>query len=101
MKYFDIFTSIEDVHQEWNGSHNVKDEEVLFAVYTYEEYSGSAFLIYERDGVLYEVHDAHCSCNGLENWNPEKTSWAALKMRDFKGYGREADAYLDSLVKAK
>ena len=97
--YFDIFKNIEDVHEQWIGSQDVKDEEVLFAVYSYEDYSGSAFLIYKRDNVLFEVHDAHCSCFGLENWVPEETSWAALAMRSYEEYGKEANDYFQALVK--
>lgn len=62
----------------------VKDEEILYAAYTYESYSGSALVLYERDGRPYEVHGGHCSCYGLEGqWEPEETSWEALRMREF------------------
>lgn len=55
---------------------------ILYAEYTYECYDGSAFVLYEQDGKLFEVHGGHCSCYGLEGqWAPEETSWAALAMR--------------------
>jgi len=60
------------------------DGDILFAYYMYEEYSGRAFVLYQQVRVLYEVHGSHCSCNGLEDsWRPERTTWAALQMRDF------------------
>jgi hypothetical protein len=57
---------------------------ILIAVYTYESYSGKAFVLYEHDGKLFEVNGSHCSCYGLEGqFNPEETTWPALLMRDF------------------
>lgn len=99
MKYFDLFQNYEDMKQ-WFGSELVPtDRQVLFAVYSYEDYSGEAFCIFKIGRKLYEAHDAHCSCNGLENWNPEETSWEALAMRPNTGWGQEADKYLQELVK--
>ncbi len=58
---------------------------ILLASYTYEDYSGDAFVLCKKDGVLYEVNGSHCSCYGLEGqWAPEATTKAALvaRMRD-------------------
>ena len=73
---------------------------VLVAYYSYEDYSGSAYVLYEQGGKLYEVWGGHCSCNGLEGqWKPSETSWVALKHGVEKGerfpvggyiYGQEA-----------
>jgi hypothetical protein len=61
--------------------------EVLIASYTYENYSGDAFVLYRKNGNLYEVNGGHCSCFGLEDqWEPEETSVAALRAR-FTRYG--------------
>lgn len=61
------------------------NEDILLASYDNEDYSGSAFVLFLRDGKLFEVNGSHCSCNGLEEcWHPEETSWEALKMRDFE-----------------
>lgn len=50
------------------------DVNILFAVYTYECYEGFAFVLFEKDGILYEVNASHCSCYGLEGqWEPEET----------------------------
>ena len=77
--------------------------EVLFACYTYENYEGSALVIFRQGGKLYEVNGGHCSCNGLEGqWAPEETTVAALKSRDLSYYfnesaTRDLRAFLDSL----
>ena len=71
--------------------------EVLFAAYTYESYSGEAFVLFVRDGKLFEVNGSHCSCYGLgdqdygsgvdrSQWEPEETNAEAIKRR-FGGYG--------------
>lgn len=65
---------------------------VLFAAYNYEDYSGSAIVVYMQNGKLYEVVGSHCSCNGLEySWEPQETSLKALQMRDYstEKYGGE------------
>lgn len=62
-----------------------EDMNLLIAVYTYESYSGKAFVLYEQDGKLFEVNGSHCSCYGLSEvgWDPEETTWPALLIRDF------------------
>jgi hypothetical protein len=65
--------------------------EILVASYTYEDYSGAAFVLFRRDGKLYEVNGSHCSCYGLsENsysgstatqWQPEETTAKSLAHR--------------------
>lgn len=56
--------------------------EILLADYTYEDNSGDAFVLFRRDGKLYEVHGAHCSCFGLEGqWEPEETTVEALRLQ--------------------
>lgn len=61
-------------------------EHVLFASYTYENYSGNAFVLLEKDGDLYEVNGSHCSCYGLEDqWEPQITSMVELEYRLTKG----------------
>lgn len=55
---------------------------ILFASYGYANYSGDAFLIFTKDGKLFEVNGSHCSCNGLEHdWEPEETSINAIVIR--------------------
>lgn len=57
---------------------------ILFASYTSGNYAGSAFVLFEKGGKLYEVNGVHYSCSGLEGkWEPEETSWEAIKLREF------------------
>lgn len=61
---------------------------VLVASYTYEDYNGDAYVLFERDGKLWEVHGSHCSCYGLSErdycgdartqWEPEETTVEAV-----------------------
>lgn len=58
------------------------DEQILLGARGWGSYCGDAFVLFERDGKLYEVNGGHCSCYGLEGqWTPEETTWAALAMR--------------------
>jgi hypothetical protein len=68
---------------------------ILLASYTYEDYSGYAFVLFEKNGKLYEVNGSHCSCYGLETedishgetqWQPEETTKEALIHRLTEGY---------------
>jgi len=60
--------------------------EILLAYYDYEDYSGSAFVLFRKDGKLFEVNGGHCSCYGLEGqWTPEETTAEALVFRMDKG----------------
>lgn len=59
---------------------------VLLASYGTPSYEGYAFVLFERDGKLYEVNGSHCSCYGLEGqWEPEETTIEALRHRMDKG----------------
>ena len=56
---------------------------IFMGEYTYESYEGSAMVVFEKDGVLYETNGGHCSCRGLEGqWSPEVTTIEALEMRN-------------------
>jgi hypothetical protein len=107
-QYFGEFNSREDVAREFEQCANKwgpgpiqivegfpTDAEILFAEYEISGYEGGAFVLFERDGKLYEVHGSHCSCHGLEGqWTPDDTTWAALAMRPQKEplYDSDADA---------
>lgn len=62
---------------------------ILLASYENEMYSGHAFVLFEKNGKLFEVNGSHCSCYGLgENfygeqtqWEPEETTIEALRHR--------------------
>lgn len=78
-----------------------KGVKILFAVYSYESYSGKAFVLFEMAGKLYEVNGSHCSCYGLEDqWQPEETTVESLIMRMRNGdlgreYEKDQDFNLD------
>ena len=82
---------------------------ILFGYYSYQDYSGSAYVLFEQDGKLYEVSGSHCSCNGLEyQWSPEETDLNVLAKRlndgklglGYTGYGSGyEDEFADDLRK--
>lgn len=105
-KYFGGWNSRESVRDDFFPVNNWGDtqtylvpqdfpseDEILFAWYDCADYSGSALVVYERDGKLYEVNGGHCSCYGLEGqWTPEETTAEALGMRcvrdeEYSSYG--------------
>lgn len=56
--------------------------DILFAAYENGGYDGSAFVLFRKDGQLFEVHGSHCSCHGLEDqWVPEEVTEEALRRR--------------------
>lgn len=81
--FLGLFKNVGDVV----SAFDIKDEDVsdlfiLFAWYEYESYDGSAFVLFEQGGKLYEVNGGHCSCNGLEGqWSPEETTAEAVLHR--------------------
>jgi hypothetical protein len=86
MAYFHgLFSSVEDLLHEFEiTADEIKDLEILYASYTYEDYSGSAFVLVRSNITkeLFEVHGGHCSCNGIEGqWRLEPTTVKALLAR--------------------
>lgn len=46
--------------------------DIVLASYTFQVYDGEALVIFERDGEMYLVEGAHCSCFDLEGqWDEE------------------------------
>lgn len=88
-KYFNRWSSKEDVARDFGiDVKELKSVEILYADYSYEDYSGSAFVLFRKGKKYYEVHGSHCSCYGLEEqWSPEETDIKALKHRVENGYG--------------
>jgi hypothetical protein len=78
----------EDVLNEFKAPADALDgAELLLAWYGTGSYDGNAFVLYKKDGKLYEVNGGHCSCHGLEDqWEPEETSWEALALRPWTSY---------------
>lgn len=85
--YYDQFDSYADLPY---GEDNPTEAELVYAGYTYEDYSGAALIVYMRDGQWFENNDGHCSCYGLEDWRPEATTPEALLIR--KGWPGLAEA---------
>ena len=82
----------DEVLEDW------KDCNILFAWYGNGSYDGTAFVLFEREGDLYEVNGGHCSCYGLEDqWDPEITSVEVLEHRIREG-GLGSDTYTDDGV---
>lgn len=82
----------------------LKGARIIIAWYGDGDYSGAAFVLFRRDGKLYEVYGSHCSCYGLEGqWDPEETSRAALKHHANTGYMfsgfDEGNAALEAVLK--
>ncbi|WP_058637013.1 MULTISPECIES: hypothetical protein [Bacteria] len=77
--------------------------DILLGYYDCEDYSGEAFVLFRKDGQLFEVNGSHCSCYGLEDqWNPEETNVEVLRHRLTVGsMGRNNDndnLYADELL---
>ena len=91
--YFgDEWKSHEDLRRDYPQAPDDKD--IIFAGYTYEDYSGDAIVVFRKDGKIYQNDDGHCSCNGLEHWEPEETSVEALRMQ--KRWQPHVNAALDA-----
>lgn len=86
--YCDGFEDINDILREFSADKDALDgATLLMGVYDTPPYEGYAFVLYEKDGKLYEVNGSHCSCYGLEGqWEPEETTVEALSYRIKKGH---------------
>lgn len=61
---------------------DLKGVKILLASYTYVDYSGDAYVLFEKDSTLFEVNGSHCSCYGLEGqWEPEETTLESVEYR--------------------
>lgn len=97
-RYFEDFRTVADVIGCFciPDDFDLKDEEVLYASYSREDYEGSAVVLFLREGKLYEVYGSHCSCYGLEDqWEPEEASIMEI-IRRFGSYAN-SDELLDFL----
>lgn len=70
--YNDLFTCWNDVRREF-ACDEPEPDEVVTASYSYEDYSGRAWVVYRNGDKFFEVEGGHCSCYGLEDqWKPEE-----------------------------
>lgn len=95
-----MFDSIEDVESNWAGEGSLNGAVVIAAIYTQESYEGSAMCVFRKDGKLYEVHCSHCSCNGLDSWSPEETTYEALVDRLEKTVDYQVERFGDDFSRA-
>lgn len=70
--YQDIFSDWSSVQEEFQMQ-DPEPHKVLFARYSYEDYSGDADVAWlTEDGLIGHAGGSHCSCYGLEGqWAPE------------------------------
>lgn len=89
--YEGYFSCVEDIEREFQEPGCLDGCEVLYASYELPDYEGDAFVVFRKDGQLYEVNGGHCSCYGLEEqWQPEETSVEAIMMRSFYAINKES-----------
>lgn len=85
--YSGSFGSLDEVIHAFSlESSDLDGVEILYAEYERDDggYEGYAFVLFKKDGLLYEVNASHCSCNGLEEqWQPSLTTVDALLMRPY------------------
>lgn len=102
-EYLTEFQNREDIIAQFGADEDALEGATIhLAWYGYGSYCGSALVVYEKNGKLYEVNGSHCSCYGLEGqWEPEETSWEALTKRtiydEYDG-AQEAMTKLQALV---
>lgn len=91
MIYQGNFDDEDDVFNEFAVPEDEREDvNILYARYVYENYEGDAYVLFAKNGYLYEVFGGHCSCYGLEGqWEPEKVDdlnvfVQALMLRGYK-----------------
>ena len=94
-KYYDEFTDYSSLPY---GDCNPPESEIVYAGYTYGDYTGNALIVFKRDGQWFENHDCHCSCYGLEEWSPEQTTPEAILMRPLESWPGLHDAVESALA---
>lgn len=103
--FYNDFNDVSDVISNYGGnsSTDLDGAHVIHADYTYEDYSGSSYVLYYKDGKYYEVHGSHCSCFGLEDqWEPEEVTIVELMaMADRGTVSVEALLNLHKFLRAK
>lgn len=78
---------------------HLRDAEIMIAYMSEGSWGcdSDAFIVFRKDGVLYEAHGSHCSCFGFEGqWEPDpiESIEAVLKREDYAlaGGGYDSDA---------
>lgn len=95
--FIDGFDDHDDVFTSWNNV-DPTGKTIIFAVYEREAYEGNAMAIFSENDTIYMVEDSHCSCRGLEWWEPDAMPLPVLKkMVEESSYGI-LDRYRDVLT---
>ena len=122
--YMHDFADKADIVTSFGIPYNTLDDcHVFLAYYHCGDYGcdSSAFVLYEKEGKLYEVHGSHCSCHGLDEenywggttsqWDSEEVTVEALRHRlahgclgmvggyDDEGYHNESKVVVEWLEK--
>lgn len=92
-EFDDIKSVIENFETVYNSSdleeflnRDYKDINIILATYEVDGYDGYAYVLFERNGNLYEAHGSHCSCYGLEDqWSPDEVNIKELEHRLLEG----------------
>jgi hypothetical protein len=97
--FLEGFDSVNEIFERFNQQ--MDNEIILFGVYDYGNYEGSAWVGFLKDGKLYEVHGSHCSCYGLENqWGPEETSVEEIVYRINNGGQSSYEEHHEKILKS-
>lgn len=74
------FECVEDIIGDFDIEASELDGvEILYAEYECPPYEGYAWVLFVKDGELYEVSGSHCSCMGLEGqWKPMRSNAKAI-----------------------
>lgn len=101
--YIDLFKSWDDVKRDF-AMDELEPTEVLLAYYSYESYSGEAYVVYRKGDDYFVVTGAHCSCYGLEGkWEPEmyeskELLIGCLKLENFEFYKSDLQRAVGALI---
>lgn len=91
MKFVGNWKNEADVARDFQDD-SVLDFNIIVAGYFDGSYEGSAYVLAEKGGHLYECESSHCSCYGLEGtWKPCEVSIEYLQNRLVGGF----QVYLD------
>lgn len=77
------FNGIDHILYEFDiGLKDIENCKILAAGYYTPYHDGYAYILFEKEGKLYEVMADHCSCYGLQGqWEPEETFKEAILKR--------------------
>lgn len=96
--YLNDWKDKEEVAIDFEDS-DINNLNILFASYTQGYYEGDAWVLFEKDGKLFEVDGGHCSCYGLEGqFEPKEVSLEELEHRLTKGtFGEDCGNFKNEL----